>query len=119
MIARRCARAGSFFTNIQIHCSQKVSLEIVEATVDKVAKKAGLARCTKNAAEIDRTILIRWGDGLWISLYDESTEDQDSTKLDVLGKALSESTQRSSYSFIGATFFMGDTSFGNVVFSCR
>jgi hypothetical protein len=86
---------GSFFTNIHIRCGQNSSLETIEATLDKVAKKSGLARSAENATKIDRTIIIRSGDGPWISLYDESTEDQDSNKLEALGKALSESTQSS------------------------
>lgn len=86
---------GSFFTNVHIRRGPKASLEIIEATLDKLAKKKGLVRCAENAAKVDRTIIIRSGDGPWIGVYDEATEDQDSDKLDALGKALSESTQSS------------------------
>jgi len=86
---------GSFFTNIHIRRGPKASLETIEAALDKLAKKNGLGRCAENAAKIDRTIIIRFGESPWISLYDEATEDQDSNKLDVLGQALSESTQSS------------------------
>lgn len=86
---------GSFFTGIHIRRGAKSSVETIESTLDKLAKKSGLERCVDDAPKIDRTVIIRAADGPWIHVYDEATEDQDSDKLDALGEAFSESTQSS------------------------
>jgi hypothetical protein len=91
---------GSFFTNVQLRRGLNTSLETIQLALDAFAKIAGMVRSDADADACDRTIVVRAGEGDWISIYDESTEDQDTIKLDALAIALSVATDSTAVSIL-------------------
>jgi len=91
---------GSFFTNVQVRRGPNTSLEIIEAALDAFAAHAVMVRGAPDADAYDRTIVVRAGDGDWISVYDEATEDQDTMGLDALAAILSVATQSTTVSIL-------------------
>ncbi len=82
----------SFFTNVQVRRGPGTALETIELALDAFAAQAGMVRGSPDADAYDRTIVVRAGEGDWISVCDEATEDQDTTGLDMLAAILSAAT---------------------------
>jgi hypothetical protein len=91
---------GSFFTNVQVRRGPHTSLETIEAAVDALAAQAGMVRGEPDGDAYDRIIVVRAGEGDWISVYDEATEDQDTTGLDMLAGILSAATLSTTVSIL-------------------
>lgn len=91
---------GSFFTNVQLRRGPDTSLENIALALDEFAKLAGMVRGDPDADACDRTIVVRAGEGDWISVYDEATEDQDTTGLDALAGVLSAAMQSTAVSIL-------------------
>lgn len=82
---------GAFFTNVQVRRGPNTSTSHVLDALRALAQEEGMRPCSGDE-DPDRTIVVRAGPGVWLSVYDEATEDQDSAKLDALGKRLSMAT---------------------------
>jgi hypothetical protein len=91
---------GSFFTNVQLRRGPYTSLETIESALDAFAAQTGMVRGEPDTDAYDRTIVVRAGEGDWISVYDEATEDQDTTGLDALAVTLAAATQSTTVSIL-------------------
>ncbi|HRI68490.1 MAG TPA: hypothetical protein PK156_29880 [Polyangium sp.] len=83
---------GAFFTNVQLRRGPYTSVETIEMALDALAAEEGLERGDPDAPAYDRTIVVRLGPGDWISVYDEVTELQYTTDLDLLAAILAGAT---------------------------
>jgi hypothetical protein len=85
---------GAFLTNVQVKVvgSAAKTRENVIAAIREQAWQDGLTLLDgDDAVDADRTVVIG-GDDRWIAVYDEATEDQDSTKLTRLATAITRAT---------------------------
>ena len=83
---------GAFFTNIQLRTSDIDKSGITDRVVEYIVKLNAEAGFTKidDEGQADKSVIISPSDDLmWISIYDEDTEDQNSKKLNKIASYLS------------------------------
>lgn len=91
---------GMFCTNVQLRRGPDTSLEMIAKVLDAFVAERGMVRGDPDANAYDRTIVVRAGEGDWISIYDEDTEDQRVTNLYELAAVLSRLTHSTAVSIL-------------------
>jgi hypothetical protein len=90
---------GAFFANVQVHTAGRPSADVY-ATVRESLRRWVLEGTLEEVDpatpndDVDRLILLGPpGDEPWIAVFDEASDNQDTSQLDALAAMLSEATQ--------------------------